>query len=161
MTTLSGLDHIEAGSISDLFIRNNDELLLCEVQSVCSLLANPNGNIVIENNASGCNSQEEVEDACVFVGLMEADNYTSHPGVELRPNPFKSDLGIILYDHGDKIARLEIYQSDGRKLIEKNVLANKESQLYIDASGWPVGVMYLRLTTGNEVLVKKIIHINN
>ncbi|MEZ5082582.1 MAG: hypothetical protein R2750_03920 [Bacteroidales bacterium] len=62
--SLSGLDNIDAAFISDLYIYNNALLSTCDIESVCSYLAAPNGAIYIIDNAPGCIDQEEVEDAC-------------------------------------------------------------------------------------------------
>jgi len=44
---------------------DNPNLAICEVASVCELLAQPNDAFIqIENNAPGCNSQLEVSSAC-------------------------------------------------------------------------------------------------
>ena len=64
LTGLLGLDNIEANSIDGLYIYDNISLSTCEVERVCDYLDGSAGNIVIQNNASGCNSPEEVEDAC-------------------------------------------------------------------------------------------------
>ncbi len=64
LATLIGLENIDANTISNLFIRYNDYLSTCDVQSICDYLAAPNGTIDITGNSTGCNSQEEVEAAC-------------------------------------------------------------------------------------------------
>jgi hypothetical protein len=71
LTSLTGLDNIDGGSIIDLIIGDNPYLSTCEVQSICDYLASPNGSIEISGNATGCNSQQEVEAAC-GVGLDES-----------------------------------------------------------------------------------------
>jgi len=69
LSSLTGLGNIDAGSIENLKIRSNDFLSACEVQSVCDYLANPGGTIEIHDNAFGCNSQIEVEEACDGVSV--------------------------------------------------------------------------------------------
>ncbi|MCK9399659.1 MAG: T9SS type A sorting domain-containing protein [Bacteroidales bacterium] len=64
ITSLAGLDNIDAGSISNLSIHDNINLATCAVQSVCFYLAAPNGTVEIYSNAAGCNSEEEVESIC-------------------------------------------------------------------------------------------------
>ena len=64
LTSLSGLDNIDAGSIGNLQIQNNASLSNCDVQSICDYLAIPNGTVTIHNNAPGCNNPPEVADAC-------------------------------------------------------------------------------------------------
>jgi len=64
LTSLSGLNNIDPGSIIDLSITNNSLLSACEVQSVCDYLASPGGAVEIHDNAPGCNSPDEVQEAC-------------------------------------------------------------------------------------------------
>ena len=66
LTSLLGLSNIESESINDLFISNNNLLIECEALRICNYLANPNGIVDIHDNAPGCNSQDEVEEACVI-----------------------------------------------------------------------------------------------
>jgi hypothetical protein len=91
LTSLMGLGNIDAGSISWLTINYNDHLSSCEVQSICDNLASPNGPIYINNNATGCNSQAEVEDACASIGVEDLNPETS---LTIYPNPTSTTLNI-------------------------------------------------------------------
>ena len=82
LSSLVGLDNIEAGSITDLYIENNNSLSTCEVQSVCDYLAAPNGTIEIHDNAPGCNSPEEVEEACESQCLYDGIIFTSQEQID-------------------------------------------------------------------------------
>ncbi len=64
LTSLIGLNNIAAGSINKLKIYDNSSLSICEVESICYYLVIPSGEVQISNNATGCDSQEEVEEAC-------------------------------------------------------------------------------------------------
>jgi len=76
LTTLSGLENINPGSIIDLNINNNPLLSECDIMSICEYLVSPGGSIEIFDNASGCNSQSEIEDDC--------DNNCLPEGIELE-----------------------------------------------------------------------------
>ena len=65
LISLAGLNNIQENSIEDLSIYYNLSLSECDVQSICDYLASPNGTIEIYSNASGCNSEEEIEIACL------------------------------------------------------------------------------------------------
>ena len=69
LTNLTGVENIDANSISNLSIYNNIILSVCDVQSICDYLASPNGTIEIHDNASGCNSQVEVDSTCTTVSI--------------------------------------------------------------------------------------------
>ncbi len=82
LTSLTGLDNIQAESIINISIHNNSYLSTCEVFSICSYLSSPNGTIDIHDNAPGCNSQEEVEDACGFQCLPDGITFTNQEEID-------------------------------------------------------------------------------
>ena len=57
---LTGLETIGG----NLEINGNPLLSSCEAQAICDYLASPPGTVTIQNNASGCNSQAEVQANC-------------------------------------------------------------------------------------------------
>jgi hypothetical protein len=64
LTDLTGLENIDPSTIQNLSIYDNDILVLCDLEPICSYLAEPLGNVIINNNGIGCNSGAEVEDFC-------------------------------------------------------------------------------------------------
>ena len=82
LTSLTGIDNIEAGSIGHLLIEGNSNLSACAVNSICDYLAAPNGYTSIEDNAPGCNSQEEVEDDCASSCLPEGIIFTTQAQID-------------------------------------------------------------------------------
>lgn len=64
ITSLSGIENINAGSITDLHITDNYSLTECEVENICNYLANPNGEYEIKDNGNGCSNLQQVIDAC-------------------------------------------------------------------------------------------------
>ena len=63
LQSLSGLDNISSGSIDFIGVENNPKLSYCSVRSICNFLSQ-NGFADIEYNLIGCNSNQEVSDAC-------------------------------------------------------------------------------------------------
>ncbi len=70
LTSLDGLDNLDYSTISNITIRNNQMLSVCEVNSICnylSLKALP----TIKMNAAGCNDALEVLAACgIFTNCL-------------------------------------------------------------------------------------------
>jgi len=93
LTSLTGLDNINANSIDSLEIWDNTSLSTCDVQSVCDYLVKPSGTIEIFNNAVGCNSQQEVEEAC---GITSVENLSENGSFAIYPNPFRTQATIII-----------------------------------------------------------------
>jgi len=65
LETLQGIENIAGNSIEGIDISMNPLLSECDIQSICSFLISPTGIVTFENNAPGCNSPAEVEEACM------------------------------------------------------------------------------------------------
>jgi hypothetical protein len=85
LTNLMGLNNIDGASINNLRIVCNKLLSSCEVQSICDYLSSPNGTVEIYNNAPGCNSPEEVEEACESSCLPEGITFTTQAEIDSFP----------------------------------------------------------------------------
>ena len=64
LESLSGLENIDPSSITDLEITSNGSLSECEIESICTYLSNPNGEVDIFYNSSGCNSITDIAYSC-------------------------------------------------------------------------------------------------
>jgi len=167
LTSLLALDNIDGGSINGLHIRENNSLSTCEAQSVCDYLASPNGDIEIHSNAPGCNSPEEVEEACGIVGI----NRLQAAGFRLQvfPNPSYGKFEFkyhLTADHrvlgaGCRLSTvdLRVYDLMGKQvktLVNKKQLAG-EYRVRFDASGLPAGIYLLRFHAGEYTQTVKLI----
>jgi hypothetical protein len=113
LKSLTGLDNIDANSIENLTISSNDTLSTCEAQSICDYLAAPNGVITIVENSPGCNSPEEVLEACrgLSVEEMEPENKCS-----IFPNPFTNSTTLEINLAVTGKLEVKIYSQIGRLL---------------------------------------------
>jgi hypothetical protein len=151
LSSLTGLDNIYASSITGLYIVNNISLSTCDVESVCDYLVSPNGTKEIHDNATGCNSREEVEAACK-AGL--SDNSSTNI-ITIFPNPASTIITISLptttpVDN----TTLSIYNVNAQQVISRRI---REPQTDIDISALPSGVYYARITNDRTVNVGKFI----
>lgn len=150
LTSLDGLDNIEAGSITSLMIWDNENLSECDVESICDYLASPTGSIFIQENAPGCNYELEVREACE-VGLPEEqfreDNLT------ISPNPATNRINIVL-PITSSTQQISIYNMNGRKVIEQQTGGSTTS---IDISLLSGGLYFVQITCGAEVWKGKFI----
>ena len=150
LTSLTGLDNINAGSITDLKIYSNSSLSTCEVQSVCNYLASPNGCIFIYENAIGCNTQAEVETACESVSVDElSQNYR----LSIYPNP-SSQITIETPATRLKNASLTISNINGQQLITQQIT---EPKTEINISHLPSGVYFVKVWDDERVKVGKVV----
>jgi len=145
LSSLSGIDNLTfSGNL--IWIYDNDSLSDCAVQSICNYLAG-SGNSKIENNATGCNSREEVEVAC-GVGLEE--NNLSENHLKIYPNPASTSMTI----ENSGIGQLSIMNLRGQELQQQRITDLKTQ---IDISSLPSAIYFVRFTNDGTVHVGKFI----
>jgi len=145
LTSLSGLDNIEAGSISDLHIYQNISLSTCEVQSVCDYLISPIGTIEIHDNTTGCNSPEEVEEACT----VSVESIYPEEEISIFPNPANRELTISIKD--GTIEEVNIYNLTGQKVIHE-----KPANNILDISKLQQGMYIIEVVSGQKRIREKL-----
>lgn len=64
LTSLAGLDNIDPNSINNVVLESSQNLSTCNILSICTYLSFFGSNYSISGNATGCNSQEEIIEAC-------------------------------------------------------------------------------------------------
>lgn len=161
LLSLAGIENIDPNTITFLMIGYNPSLSTCEVKSVCDYLANPNGNIFVDGNAPGCDTRQQVEDACNGVSIAEVSGQRS--AVSSYPNPF-SDFITLEYEieHSSNV-NLSIYNHLGQRvvmLVDGKQAAGRQKVKW-NAEGQPAGIYFYRLTiddywqaTGKMIVVK-------
>ena len=154
LKSLVGLNNVNPSSIVKLIIHSNDSLSICAVQSVCEYLMNPNGEIDIYYNEMGCNSVEEVEEACA-VSVIENHLKTS---LKIHPNPFSTSTTIEYYLNQPLNASIYIYNNLGEQvdLIQEHQQSGKQ-QFTWNAQGLTPGVYYFRLEAGEQRVNGKVL----
>jgi len=153
LTSLTGLDNIEAGSIQFIQIFYNNSLSNCDVQSICDYLAAPNGFIQIYYNATGCDSQQEVEDAC-FSGVEETTIGSNH--LNIYPNPASTQINVRLTETTtpQKNTSLTIIDITGKEVLKCELT---QEQTVYNVSGLSQGVYFVRVADDRTVQVQKFI----
>ncbi len=146
LVSLEGLDNIDAGSITDLVIRNNLLLSTCDVQSICNYLIAPNGDISIHDNAGGCNSKEEVIALCAD-GISEISKFK----FIVYPNPAHKEI-IISSKNEIVITEVIIYNSLGQRVVHKDRVISP-----IDVSMLNEGMYIIEIVSGITKIREKLI----
>jgi len=158
LNCLTGIDNITAGSVSNLYIKNNSALSTCDVTSICEYLAAPNGYTWIENNAPGCNSPEEVIEAC----LISVEEITPPENFSIFPNPANDRLTVHLLLEKPEPVIITVLNSTGQQMV---LLADDQPKAgdyrtEFDISKWPAGVYWCRMQAGQANISQKFIKIN-
>jgi len=157
LTSLSGLDNIDPGSILNIIIVDNFLLSECHVQSICDYLAAPNGFVTINYNAPGCNSPEEVQEACD--SITSIPEFTVDNSFTITPNPLESTT-IIKYNlsHNSPVS-LKIFDVSGReiKVLVNEVQNQGEQSVVFNTFGLKPGIYFALLKTNEGMQTKKLI----
>ncbi|MFK5857193.1 MAG: T9SS type A sorting domain-containing protein, partial [Bacteroidota bacterium] len=147
LNSLLGLDNIEPGSIDFLNIYNNSELSTCAVASICEYLADSNTYININNNAPGCNNQEEVEFACT----LNVPENNIQKDVKFYPNPATKEI-FISTKIANTITELSIYNCLGQRVLYKKGETDK-----LNISMFNHGIYIIELVTNESKYRQKLI----
>ena len=151
LESLSGLDNIEPAPIGDLTIYNNPVLSTCEVLSICQYLASPGGEITITNNATGCDSQQEIEQACEWVSVEEPNIVKD---LAVYPNPASSTVILEWTTAQDIAFEVRLLNISGQEVIRQSVSG---SHTAIDISFLEAGIYILKIQSTKGVDTKKLL----
>jgi len=149
LTSLSGLDNIEANSIEDLTIHGNPNLSHCSVLSICNYLSNPNGTILIASNTTGCDSPAEVQDSCVANSVF-IDEQLLKTSLTIYPNPASQELNTTA--EGYTIDEVTIYTLTGQRILQDRPVDGT-----IDISHLQQGMYIVEVTIENTRIRKKFL----
>lgn len=152
LASLAGLDNILPGSISDLSVYGNSLLSHCEVSSVCSYLSSPGSTVMIEDNAPGCNSAEEVREACLIISVPSAGSIKS---LKICPNPFSDRVQVEISPFTGE-GFMQIISLQGRVIRE---VKTHQPDIELLLPNLPVGVYMIRFLSpegsGNAMVFKQ------
>lgn len=154
LTSLEGLENIDAGSITGLILAHNVSLSTCEVQSICDYLVSPGGEIYISDNSTGCTSQEEVEEACA----SSVYEYGGFNKLTISPNPFNTSATLSYELKQPENVYLSIYNHLGQLIYQtKEIQPQGKQQLIWNTEGYADGIYYYRLQVGDKVANGKMV----
>jgi hypothetical protein len=155
LTSLTGLDNIEANSLQNILIHFNSNLTECDIQPICDYLSSQTGLINIHNNAPGCNSPEEVEEACL---TTVKDNY-SEIEITISPNPVSYQAVLSFNVSNYEPVKVCIYNLTG--ICEKSwEFENQQpgrKDYSLELTDLPAGIYFCRLQVGKQGVTRKII----
>ena len=148
LISLEGIENIEAGTIEGIQLTSNPLLTECNLQSICDYLIAPTGSIWIENNATGCNSQLEVEEACL---TSTNEIATFENDIRIFPNPANKTISIISSAQ-TKIQQIKIFNQTGVLRIKK-----ENPDCKIDVSLLQTGLYFAEIKSALGIVREKLI----
>jgi len=155
LANLTGLNNIDAGSIIGLGIAENPNLSNCEVESICNYLSSPIGEILISDNAPGCNDQEEIVKACEGSSVDEIDISNQ---LSIYPNPFSTSTTIEYELQNSEFVTVTILSNLGKQIMMiREKQSSGKQQITWNANENPSGVYYLTIQAGRQFASGKIL----
>ncbi|MBL0012576.1 MAG: T9SS type A sorting domain-containing protein [Flavobacterium sp.] len=94
LASLTGLDNINGATIGEVALQNNPNLSICAIESFCEKIAfdtNSLGFTQVSNNATNCNSADDINNVCQLLSFDQIDAETA---ISIYPNPVKSVLNL-------------------------------------------------------------------
>jgi hypothetical protein len=150
LTSLSGLDNINSGTITDMSVYDNITLSECETAGICNYLGNPNGTVYISNNAPGCNSMEEVQAACLLLDIEKANSMN---GLRIFPNPSSGNITIET-GVNQSTSLVSVVNVNGTALI-RSIITGGTAQ--INVTSLPSGVYLVRITGERDIYTGRFV----
>jgi hypothetical protein len=147
LMSLIDLVNIDPNSITDLVIYNNNSLFDCDAQNICEYLVSPGGIVEIHDNAPGCNSQAEVEEAC----LNSIVEIVGKEEINISPNPASTFITINIKE-GIAIELAIVYNHLGQKVLETKPVNNT-----VDVSKLKPGIYFIELVTKDWSEMTKVV----
>ncbi len=108
LETLSGLDNLIPEMMNIFNIESCPKLSNCSIKSFCEALQLADEQISFSQNTQGCNSKEEVVEACMTINTLELDSES----IIISPNP--TDRFINIHLENKKNVSLKIIDQMGR-----------------------------------------------
>ena len=154
LNNISGLSNIfNNANLESLLIYNNPELNTCNVPIVCDHLIGLGMNTVA-NNATGCNSSDEIISQCQSTKNNNAISQT-HLEFQLFPNPTKDILQIEKkgFPTNQYLGNIEITNFSGERIK----LFNAYQGDIISLKSYPPGFYIFTLRNQNSSITKSIL----
>jgi hypothetical protein len=143
---INALATVDTVLLEKLTIKNNTSLMECDIESICNYLMLPSSDVEINNNATGCNSEEEVIATCTE-GVSETK---PKPVFTIHPNPATKNLFIS--SDNELVNAVTIYNQLGEKVIFKTKPIDK-----IDISMLKQGVYIIEIASNKLKIRDKLI----
>ncbi len=146
LNDINALTNVNPTLLEKLTIKNNTSLMNCDIKSICNYLFLPDANFEINNNATGCNSEEEVITACT----EDVSEINLKPVPTIYPNPATKNLFIS--SNNEIVNTVTIFNHLGQKVIVKTTPTDK-----IDVSMLKQGIYVIELVSNKYKTKHKLI----
>jgi len=143
LSDISALSNISFSELSYLTIKDNIELSVCNINSICNALENGITEFTIENNGNDCNTVSEIEEVCA-TSIEEVNSQE----IGFYPNPAKTELIF----HQTQKKSIRIFNSFGQEILFTNDVTTK-----MNVSGLSPGFYLIQAEYSDRILKNKLI----
>jgi hypothetical protein len=150
LTCIDSLMYLQASSIGGLYIGSNTSLSECAILPVCNYIADPAGSLTITDNADGCNSTTEVDDAC---NISATGAKRLLPEISIYPNPARA-FEVIKIHTVSHPTYVQVYSLSG-KILHDFTVKTETNELTIQ--GYPSGLYIIETGTDQGSHFSKLI----
>jgi hypothetical protein len=148
LSSLQGLGNNTTSIGSNLDLTLNGNLAICSVPSICNYLSNPpiGAIITITTNEIGCNSQTEIENGCVGLGIEKTDN--SARIFIMESNIVNDQLKV----YSNQNCTIQIVDLLGQSHLQYLTMGKNE----LDISSLPNGILFIYQNNGKNLKLVKL-----
>ncbi|MFT6320068.1 MAG: hypothetical protein ACJAT4_000990 [Granulosicoccus sp.] len=148
LSSLAGLDSIDANSITDLILEASDNLSFCAVKSICDYLSMNIGPSTIGENLMGCNTADEILVLCMEEPTSILNQQKST--IQISPNPVIDRLKI---SHDlSTVSEILVLNSNGKEIVHLWSDASELNVAHLNA-----GMYVLILKSGDDIYYHKFV----
>lgn len=144
LNDITALNNMDPNKVAICQIQNNTSLDACATQLICEVQNIGNAGFILANNASGCNTEQEIEQGCL---LSSPDLSLEKIAVVFNP---QTDLLSIQLPESTQLKYVELYSSMGNK-------TGAFSNLQVNLSHLSTGIYFIRIYTANGETVRRIV----
>ncbi|UPQ80147.1 T9SS type A sorting domain-containing protein [Flavobacterium azooxidireducens] len=152
LTDISALNNLNIASISSINVENNNSLTTCNVPWICNFLISNASNALLNNNATGCQSNAVVQAACEALSTTDFELESS---LKIYPNPFNNHISIALGGDYQNV-KTTLVDVTGKQFYSKTFTGNTIEINQLDALSGGIYFVTIELENGTS-LTKKIV----
>lgn len=151
LANLTGLGTASTTFNGDLTISINPLLTICSVPSICNYLDNPptGAVITINSNATGCNTQAQVETGC---SALSNGNFDGSINLLVTHNPVSTTISVR--NTSGSYGTIILYDTVGKLVLSRKL---DEGLNKISAEALMPGIYIARLEAAGRIVNTKII----
>ncbi len=144
LSDISPLQNIDLNELSSLTIKENPHLSSCNINSICFALENETISFTIENNKDGCNTVEEIENAC----SQSINTVIEESKFHFYPNPAQNEIVFSQI----QAKRIKVFNQLGQLSFSQEKVTNS-----LDVSTLKSGVYFISIESPTLYQTGKLI----